>query len=84
MLVTIEGDVSGFVNEDENVHSGTTTYTYNALDQLETETTPDGTNTYAYDKNVERRSFGIHGKKYTVVSVSKFKKIFNEKLGVFY
>ena len=71
--VTIEGDVSGFVNADENVHGGTTTYTYNALDQLETETTPDGTNTYAYDKNGNLTS--ISGAKAVQYSYDEFGRL---------
>ena len=51
MSLTSEGDISGFVNAEENLCFGTTTYSYNALDQLESETTPIGTNTYTYDGN---------------------------------
>ena len=51
MSVTSEGDISGFVSESDNLSFGTTSYAYNALNQLTSENSPAGMSTYAYDKN---------------------------------
>ena len=51
MSVTSEGDISGFVSENDNLSFGTTSYAYNALNQLTSENSPAGMSTYAYDKN---------------------------------
>ncbi|MBO5087386.1 MAG: RHS repeat-associated core domain-containing protein, partial [Lachnospiraceae bacterium] len=51
---TVKGDVSVFAdvdNEEIKVTEGTTTYTYNALNQLVTELSEEGTITYTFDDN---------------------------------
>ena len=52
--VTVKGDVTELADtniEEVELAEGTTTYKYNALDQLITEETPDGTKIYTYDDN---------------------------------
>ena len=51
---TVTGELSALADtdlEEIEIIEGTTTYTYNALNQLVTETTPEGTTTYTYDGN---------------------------------
>ena len=51
---TVTGELSALADTDSDeveIVEGTTTYTYNALNQLVTETTPEGTITYTYDGN---------------------------------
>ncbi len=52
--VTVKGDVTELADtdiEEVELTEGTTTYNYNALNQLITEETPDGTKIYTYDDN---------------------------------
>jgi len=50
---TFTGEISSFAGGEAWAvyKTGTITYTYNELNQLITETSEDGTNTYAYDEN---------------------------------
>ncbi|MDE6624896.1 MAG: hypothetical protein K2K56_00850, partial [Lachnospiraceae bacterium] len=52
--VSVKGDISALADvdlEDVQVTEGTTTYTYNALNQLITEASPEGNIIYTYDAN---------------------------------
>jgi len=52
--ITVKGELETFADleqEEVELSEGTTAYTYNALNQLIKEETPDGARTYTYDDN---------------------------------
>jgi RHS repeat-associated protein len=64
---------------EKSVGASTTTYTYNALDQLETETAPGGVINYDYDANGNLKLKSADGQEthYLYDARNKLKQVFN-------